>query len=135
MPQPFESDARAILKSVFGYDDFRPGQWEVIEAALAGRDVFAVMPTGSGKSMCYQLPALVAGGLTLVVSPLIALMRDQVGQLTRAGVAAASLNSMNSEARRPRPGTSSIQASCACSSSRPSGWRGKGWSAGCVVSA
>lgn len=92
-----ESDARAILKSVFGYDDFRPGQWEVIEAALAGRDVFAVMPTGSGKSMCYQLPALVAGGLTLVVSPLIALMRDQVGQLTRAGVAAASLNSMNSE--------------------------------------
>lgn len=92
-----ESDARAILKSVFGYDDFRPGQWEVIEAALAGQDVFAVMPTGSGKSMCYQLPALVAGGLTLVVSPLIALMRDQVGQLTRAGVAAASLNSMNSE--------------------------------------
>ena len=97
MPHARESDARAILKSVFGYDDFRPGQWEVIEAALAGRDVFAVMPTGSGKSMCYQLPALVAGGLTLVVSPLIALMRDQVGQLTRAGVAAASLNSMNSE--------------------------------------
>jgi ATP-dependent DNA helicase RecQ len=97
MPLSRESDARAILKSVFGYDDFRPGQWEVIEAALAGRDVFAVMPTGSGKSMCYQLPALVAGGLTLVVSPLIALMRDQVGQLTRAGVAAASLNSMNSE--------------------------------------
>ncbi|AMJ62370.1 DNA helicase RecQ [Bosea sp. PAMC 26642] len=97
MPQSRESDARAILKSVFGYDDFRPGQWEVIEAALDGRDVFAVMPTGSGKSMCYQLPALVAGGLTLVVSPLIALMRDQVGQLTRAGVAAASLNSMNTE--------------------------------------
>lgn len=97
MPQQSESAARATLKSVFGYDDFRPGQWEVIEAALTGRDVFAVMPTGSGKSMCYQLPALVAGGLTLVVSPLIALMRDQVGQLTRAGVAAASLNSMNSE--------------------------------------
>jgi len=97
MSHSAESDARAILKSVFGYDDFRPGQWEVIEAALSGRDVFAVMPTGSGKSMCYQLPALVAGGLTLVVSPLIALMRDQVGQLMRAGVAAASLNSMNSE--------------------------------------
>lgn len=94
-----ESAARAVLKTVFGYDDFRPGQWEVIEAALTGRDVFAVMPTGSGKSMCYQLPALVAGGLTLVVSPLIALMRDQVGQLTRAGVAAASLNSMNTEAQ------------------------------------
>lgn len=97
MPQSRESQARATLKSVFGYDDFRPGQWEVIAAALAGNDVFAVMPTGSGKSMCYQLPALVTGGLTLVVSPLIALMRDQVGQLTRAGVAAASLNSMNSE--------------------------------------
>lgn len=97
MAQTRESDARTILKSVFGYDDFRPGQWEVIAAALEGRDVFAVMPTGSGKSMCYQLPALVAGGLTLVVSPLIALMRDQVGQLTRAGVAAASLNSMNTE--------------------------------------
>lgn len=98
MSSPSESQARAILKSVFGYDDFRPGQWEVIAAALSGRDVFAVMPTGSGKSMCYQLPALVAGGLTLVVSPLIALMRDQVGQLVRAGVSAASLNSMNSEA-------------------------------------
>lgn len=97
MPHASESQARATLKTVFGYDDFRPGQWEVIEAALDGRDVFAVMPTGSGKSMCYQLPALVSGGLTLVVSPLIALMRDQVGQLTRAGVAAASLNSMNSE--------------------------------------
>ena len=92
-----ESDARAILKSVWGYDDFRPGQWEVIAAALDGEDVFAVMPTGSGKSMCYQLPALVSGGLTLVVSPLIALMRDQVGQLVRAGVSAASLNSMNTE--------------------------------------
>lgn len=102
MSSPRESEARAILKSVFGYDDFRPGQWEVIEAALAGRDVFAVMPTGSGKSMCYQLPALVAGGLTLVVSPLIALMRDQVGQLERAGVAAASLNSMNSEEEAAR---------------------------------
>lgn len=98
MSSPRESDARAVLKSVFGYDDFRPGQWEVIEAALSDRDVFAVMPTGSGKSMCYQLPALVAGGLTVVVSPLIALMRDQVGQLVRAGVQAASLNSMNTEA-------------------------------------
>ncbi|MEN5084176.1 DNA helicase RecQ [Bosea sp. TWI1241] len=102
MPTPSESQARALLKSAFGYDDFRPGQWEVIEAALAGRDVFAVMPTGSGKSMCYQLPALAAGGLTLVVSPLIALMRDQVGQLLRAGIPAASLNSMNSEEEAAR---------------------------------
>ena len=73
-----------MLKSVFGYDDFRPGQAEVIEAVLAGRDVLAVMPTGRGKSLCYQLPALVDGGLTLVVSPLIALMRDQVGAAARA---------------------------------------------------
>jgi ATP-dependent DNA helicase RecQ len=94
---PSEKRARAILKSVFGYDDFRPGQWEVISAVMAGEDVFAVMPTGSGKSMCYQLPALLDDGLTVVVSPLIALMRDQVGQLTRAGVSAATLNSLNSE--------------------------------------
>jgi ATP-dependent DNA helicase RecQ len=80
---------------VFGYDDFRPGQGEVIGAILAGGPVLAVMPTGSGKSMCYQLPALVAGGLTLVVSPLIALMRDQVQQMRAVGVAAAALNSNN----------------------------------------
>jgi ATP-dependent DNA helicase RecQ len=85
------------LRRVFGYDAFRPGQREVIEAVLAGREVLAVMPTGSGKSMCYQLPALVAGGLTVVVSPLIALMRDQVRQLAAQGVAAATLNSASTE--------------------------------------
>lgn len=90
--------ARDALKRVFGYDDFRPGQGEVIAAVLAGEDVFAVMPTGSGKSMCYQLPAIVDGGLTVVVSPLIALMRDQVRQLEASGVAAATLNSANDEA-------------------------------------
>ena len=95
--QPLESRARETLKSTFGYDEFRSGQWEVIAAALEGHDVFAVMPTGSGKSMCYQLPALVQGGLTLVVSPLIALMRDQVKQLAALGVKAATLNSQNSE--------------------------------------
>jgi ATP-dependent DNA helicase RecQ len=89
--------ARATLRSTFGYADFRPGQAEVIEAVLSGRDVFAVMPTGSGKSMCFQLPALVEGGLTVVVSPLIALMRDQVAQMRAAGVGAATLNSLNSE--------------------------------------
>jgi ATP-dependent DNA helicase RecQ len=87
--------AAAILKSVFGYDSFRPGQAEIIGAVLAGKDVFAVMPTGSGKSLCYQLPAIVEGGLTVVVSPLIALMRDQVGQMAGLGVAAATLNSHN----------------------------------------
>ena len=74
------SRARALLKSVFGYDDFRPGQADIIDAVLAGGPVLAVMPTGSGKSMCYQLPALIEERLTVVVSPLIALMRDQVTQ-------------------------------------------------------
>jgi ATP-dependent DNA helicase RecQ len=86
-------DAEGVLKSVFGYDTFRPGQAEIVGSVLAGEDVFAVMPTGSGKSLCYQLPAIVEGGLTLVVSPLIALMRDQVEQMRSLGVAAAALNS------------------------------------------
>jgi ATP-dependent DNA helicase RecQ len=85
--------ARARLKSVFGFDAFRPGQAEIIEAVLAGENVLAVMPTGSGKSLCYQLPAILRPGLTVVVSPLIALMRDQVGQLKELGIEAASLNS------------------------------------------
>ncbi|WP_374547296.1 DNA helicase RecQ [Rhodoblastus sp.] len=91
------AQARKTLKSVFGYDDFRPGQAEIIEAALAGAPVLAVMPTGSGKSLCYQLPALLGDGLTLVISPLIALMRDQVGQLQALGLGAAALNSQTSE--------------------------------------
>ncbi|MBG0811037.1 DNA helicase RecQ [Methylosinus sp. H3A] len=90
--------ARALLKSVFGYEDFRPGQAEIIAAVLAGEPVLAIMPTGSGKSMCYQLPALVDGKLTVVVSPLIALMRDQVRQMRALGVPAATLNSMNDAA-------------------------------------
>ncbi len=92
---PLPRRARELLKSVFGYDDFRPGQEQVIARVMAGEPVLAVMPTGSGKSMCYQLPALLDDGLTVVVSPLIALMRDQVGQMRSIGVAAATLNSMN----------------------------------------
>jgi ATP-dependent DNA helicase RecQ len=91
-------DARARLKSVFGYDDFRPGQAEIIAAVLAGEPVLAVMPTGSGKSMCYQLPAVLDESLTVVVSPLIALMRDQVQQMRLLGVAATTLNSQNDAA-------------------------------------
>jgi ATP-dependent DNA helicase RecQ len=82
-----------ILKDVFGFDDFRPGQAAAMEALLAGRHVLAVMPTGAGKSLCYQVPALVLGGLTLVVSPLVALMQDQVTALRLAGVAADTINS------------------------------------------
>ena len=88
-----EAEARRVLKSVFGYDAFRPGQEEIVGWILGGEDVLAVMPTGSGKSMCYQLPAVVDGGLTVVVSPLIALMRDQVAQLSALGFSAATLNS------------------------------------------
>jgi len=91
-------DPRALLKSVFGFDDYRPGQGEVVEAVLAGRDVLAIMPTGGGKSLCYQLPALAREGVTVVVSPLIALMRDQVAALRAAGVDAGALCSANSGA-------------------------------------
>ena len=83
----------AVLRDVFGYSTFRPHQEEIAQAALAGRDALAVMPTSAGKSICYQVPALVAGGLTVVVSPLISLMADQVGALRQLGVDAACLNS------------------------------------------
>ena len=85
--------ARKALSEVFGYDSFRPGQESVVGAILSGRDVMAVMPTGAGKSLCYQIPALVLPGVTLVVSPLISLMRDQVTALVHNGVRAAYLNS------------------------------------------
>src|SRR5476649_2669750 len=81
------------LKQFFGFSSFRPLQEEIIRDALAGKDVFAVLPTGGGKSLCFQLPALVRPGLTIVVSPLIALMKDQVDALQAAGVAATFLNS------------------------------------------
>ncbi|HUG13002.1 MAG TPA: DNA helicase RecQ [Opitutaceae bacterium] len=87
------TDLAAHLKRTFGYSTFRPLQREIIEATLAGRDVFSLLPTGGGKSLCFQLPALVRPGLTVVVSPLIALMKDQVDQLQAAGVAATFLNS------------------------------------------
>jgi ATP-dependent DNA helicase RecQ len=96
------SNASALLHSVFGFSEFRPGQGEVVRAVLAGENVLVVMPTGSGKSLCYQLPAIARPGLTLVVSPLIALMRDQVRALTAAGVAAGSLNSSNDPAENAR---------------------------------
>jgi ATP-dependent DNA helicase RecQ len=86
-------ESRRVLKQVFGFDDFRPGQAQAISALMAGRSMLAVMPTGAGKSLCYQVPALVLGGLTVVVSPLVALMQDQVAALRLAGVAADSINS------------------------------------------
>ena len=95
MPAPLNSckSKRQVLKQVFGFDEFRPGQEQVVDALLAGRNVLTVMPTGSGKSLCFQVPALICGGLTIVVSPLVALMHDQVAALRLAGVAADAINS------------------------------------------
>ena len=84
---------REALRQYFGHSDFRRGQRKLIEAVLGGRDVLGVMPTGGGKSMCYQIPALCLGGTTLVISPLISLMKDQVAALTDAGVPAGYINS------------------------------------------
>ncbi|MGA7510726.1 MAG: ATP-dependent DNA helicase RecQ [Erwinia billingiae] len=88
-----EALAEQVLQETFGYQHFRPGQQSIIQASLNGRDCLVVMPTGGGKSLCYQIPALVREGLTLVVSPLISLMKDQVDQLLANGVSAACLNS------------------------------------------
>ncbi|MCA0024046.1 DNA helicase RecQ [Mesorhizobium sp. B263B1A] len=93
VPPDAPDPKQRVLKDVFGFDDFRPGQAEIMDALLGGRHVLAVMPTGAGKSLCYQVPALVLGGLAIVVSPLVALMQDQVAALRLAGVAADTINS------------------------------------------
>ncbi|WP_299414092.1 DNA helicase RecQ [uncultured Sulfitobacter sp.] len=89
------SGAAPLLKDVFGFDGFRPGQEEIVEAVTAGENVLAIMPTGGGKSLCFQLPALMREGVTVVISPLIALMRDQVRALQEVGVGAGALTSGN----------------------------------------
>ena len=122
IPADTRDPKRRVLKDVFGFDDFRPGQDAVMEALLAGRNVLAVMPTGAGKSLCYQVPALVLGGLTLVVSPLVALMQDQV-----AGAAPRRRGRRHDQflarprCRMSRHGAASRPARRACSISRRSG--------------
>ena len=91
--QALAARARETLRRVFGYGEFRPGQERAVTALLSGRDLVAILPTGGGKSICYQIPALVGEGLTIVISPLISLMKDQVDQLTQLGVEARALNS------------------------------------------
>src|SRR6266849_5203015 len=95
----------SLLKSAFGHDAFRPGQEELIDALSQGRDLLGVMATGSGKSLCYQFPAVERNGRCLVVSPLISLMNDQVKKLELAGIPAASLHSHAS----PRARASAIE--------------------------
>lgn len=99
-----QNSALSVLKDYFGYESFRPVQGEVVSAVLHGRDCLALMPTGGGKSLCYQVPALVLPGVAIVVSPLIALMKDQVDSLRASGVSAAALNSAlgDSEAKEIR---------------------------------
>lgn len=87
------SDKLSVLKDYFGHDSFRDGQERIVDALLDGRDALCIMPTGAGKSMCYQIPALLFDGVTIVVSPLISLMKDQVGSLVQSGVPAAYINS------------------------------------------
>ena len=109
--------------SYFGFPAFRPGQREACEAALAGRDVLVVMPTGSGKSLCYQLPALLRDDLTVVVSPLVALMQDQVEALARARArrpGGARQRAAGRRGERARRSSAPRRASCGCSTSRPS---------------
>src|SRR3982751_5026168 len=93
MVKPTVQDARAVLKKSFGYDKFRPGQEAAVTAVLAGRDTVVVLPTGGGKSLCFQVPALLMSGLTVVVSPLISLMKDQVDALVAKGLPATFINS------------------------------------------
>jgi ATP-dependent DNA helicase RecQ len=99
MAKPTLQDARDLLKSAFGYEKFRPGQEAAVSAILSGRDTVVVLPTGGGKSLCFQVPALLMRGLTVVVSPLISLMKDQVDALTAKGLPAAFINSTLSSAQ------------------------------------
>src|SRR5699024_2349535 len=85
--------AYQLLHEIYGFNEFRHGQSEVIEKILNGQDALAIMPTGGGKSLCYQIPALVFDGVTIVISPLISLMKDQVDALTELGISATYLNS------------------------------------------
>ena len=97
-----EKSIKKTLKEVFGYDQFRGQQEAVINNLLAGRDSFVIMPTGAGKSLCYQLPAIIQKGTAIIISPLIALMKNQVDQLVTLGVNARFLNSTLSKAEMNR---------------------------------
>ena len=113
-------DLREHLQNLFGLDDFRPAQRGVIEDVLAGKDVLCVMPTGAGKSLCYQLPTSVQRGLTVVVSPLISLMADQVQQMRDEGLPAMLINSSQTAGSSGRRSRSCIAGLRVCCMSRRS---------------
>ena len=103
VPPALPATPDTVLRDVFGYDQFRPGQREVIDAVLAGRDCIALMPTGAGKSLTYQIPARLLTGTTLVISPLISLMKDQVDAVASLGYRVAAINStLEPDERRAR---------------------------------
>ena len=110
-----------MLRQYFGFSSFREGQQTLIDAVLAGRDVLGVMPTGGGKSLCYELPALLLPGLTLVISPLISLMKDQVMALQNAGIPAGCIHSAMSSRSCARPTATRASALTRSSTSRRSG--------------
>ena len=109
-----------MLRTHFGHETFRPGQEEVVSAVLGGRDVLAVMPTGSGKSLGYQLPAVMSPATTVVVSPLISLMKDQVDELNRRAIPSGALHSMLSADARRGCSARPARGNCDCSTSRRS---------------
>lgn len=109
-----DGSALEVLNRVFGYDHFRGPQQEIVDHVVAGGDALVLMPTGAGKSLCYQVPALVRSGTGVVVSPLIALMQDQVDALTELGVRAAFLNSTQDFARVRRSSAPSWTANSTC---------------------
>ena len=116
------TNAREVLRAVFGYDAFRGDQQEIIDHVVAGGDALVLMPTGGGKSLCYQIPALVRPGVGVVISPLIALMQDQVDALAALGVRAGFLNSTQDlDERRAMERAASSPASSTCSTWPPSG--------------
>ena len=123
-PEPVarSRDPEGALHELFGFPTFRPGQREAVEAAVAGRDVLVVMPTGSGKSLCYQLPALMRADLTVVVSPLVSLMQDQVQAVERVAPGYVGLvNAQQDTAANRRTLERAARGTCGCSTSRPSG--------------